>query len=94
MFYAIWCTLCVLFFVLMLIRANIVGRFRVKMLDEESEWLREDVNRWKGRFLRYESLPSYTRIMLMIWKPIHQFEKELGSVEEFYANLTSLSSTR
>jgi len=55
-----------------------------RVVHEEKEWLDQHPAKWDGHFYRYESLPSYGRMLLSLWKPVKEFEAELKPVAEYY----------
>jgi hypothetical protein len=55
-----------------------------RVADEEKAWLDEHTEYWDGHFKRYESLPSYGRMLFSLWKPIKEFETDLKPVAEYY----------
>jgi len=87
---------CLLLFVSLLvtIRSHSVFLLRTKLLEEESIWLRMhhdemyEGRRQYGVFERYRHLPSYNAMMLMFWKSMGSFEREVGSIEQYYPLLS------
>ena len=83
---------CLLFFVslLVMIRSHLVFLLRHRLLSEESIWLelhRDEMRegrRQYGLFERYCRLPSYNAMMLRFWKSTGSFEREVGSIEQYY----------
>ena len=78
--------ICILF----LIRNTQVYRMRTKLLKEESDWLKEHIptlveKGWIFRtHERYDRLPSYDKMLLMFWKRMGSFEKDLNPIQDYY----------
>ena len=61
----------------LLFRNNGVFKLRMKFLEEEGLFIRQDImNRWKGSYLRMDTMPSYERMFLTFWKPLSHYAKE------------------
>jgi len=83
---------CLLFFVsvLMMLRSHVVFLLSSRLLSEESIWLqfhRDEMcegRRQYGVFERHRRLPSYNAMVLMFWKSMGSFEREAGSIEQYY----------
>jgi len=83
---------CLLFLVSLLvsIRSHLVFLLRHRLLAEEEVWLHmhsaemADGRRQYGLFERYRRLPSYNAMLLMFWKSTGSFEREVGSIEQYY----------
>lgn len=90
---------CLLLFVSMLvmIRSHLVFLLSQRLLTEEGIWLnmhRDEMvegRRQYGLFERYRRLPSYNAMMLMFWKSTGSFEREVGSIEQYYPLLKGMS---
>ena len=52
-----------------------VLKFRLRLLDEEFV---SGKGRRYGGFKRFDSLPSYNRMLLEFWKPLSSYEKPLS----------------
>jgi len=67
------------------VRNERVYRLRKSMLEEEANYIREDMaKRWHGYLLRHdESLPSYHRMVLEFWVRLHKY-KEKYPLEAYY----------
>jgi len=84
-----WCflSICLLIIIMslfMMYRNFRVHEFRMRLLAEEDKFIRGDVNqRWKGKFIRFESLPSYDSMLLHFWKPLSSYEREFP-LNKFY----------
>lgn len=74
----------------MMLRSHVVFLLRTRLLSEESIWLQlhrdemDEGRRQYGLFERYRRLPSYNAMMLMFWKSTGSFEREVGSIEQYY----------
>jgi len=83
---------CLLLFVsvLVMMRSHLVFLLLHRMLTEEGIWLHMhsaemgDGRRQYGLFERYRRLPPYNAMMLMFWKSTGSFEREVGSIEQYY----------
>jgi len=83
---------CLLFIVslLIMIRNALVFLLSHRLLAEESLWLHMhyaemvEGRRQYGVFERHRRLPSYNAMMLMFWKSTGSFEREVGSIEQYY----------
>ena len=79
----------VLYGVGMLIRNQMVFKLRGRLLREEGDWLQQHLaeladGRRQGIFERYKRLPSYGVMVLKFWRTMGSFERELGSIEQYY----------
>jgi len=83
---------CLLLFVSLLIgiRSHLVFLLRNRLLTEEGIWIQmhcaemSEGRRQYGMFERYRRLPSYDAMMVMFWKSTGSFEREVGSIEQYY----------
>jgi len=76
-----------LFCVYMMARNTQVYRLRIKLLDEEWRWLDNNpTTRFVG-FRRYDSLPSYDKMLTLFWKRVSSFEKALKPIESYYQDV-------
>jgi len=67
------------------VRSEYVYRFRRRMSREEAQWLANHPDSSKGSgFGRYDSLPSYDRMMVEFWKPLSYYERDLKSIWEYH----------
>ncbi len=75
------------------IRCILVLHFKQKLLDEEYIWLSTHINLIINKtssmktfifFKRLDSLPNTIIMVLEIWKPIKNYEKNLKSYKEIY----------
>ncbi|KKN86964.1 hypothetical protein LCGC14_0262330 [marine sediment metagenome] len=77
----------VLISMLVLLRSHVVFMLRTRLLQEESIWLqlhRDEIDKGQPPFERYLRLPSYTAMLLKFWKTMGSFEREVGSIEQYY----------
>jgi hypothetical protein len=89
LFLGIWCLCFVNLFLceIILKRNSQVRDLRIKLLDEEAEWGIAQIRLGKlhtEKFKRYESLPSYNRMLYSIWVLVSKYEKDLKPIEEYY----------
>ena len=75
---------------LMMIRNHVVFLLSSRLLTEEGIWIQMhsaemgEGRRQYGLFERYRRLPSYNAMMLKFWKSMGSFEREVGSIEQYY----------
>jgi hypothetical protein len=84
---AAWAALVVLNTVLLpwlWVRNMALPDMLIRLSHEEKEWLDQHPNCFKGKFKRFDTLPTYGRILLTLWKPLKEFEAELKPIEEYY----------
>ena len=81
------CIAVVFISLLGLIRGQMVFLLKTRLLHEESLWLGlhiDQIGEGHDLFERYRRLPSYTAMTLKFWKTMGSFEREAGSIEQYY----------
>ena len=78
--------LATILLIYLIFRTNDAHKFRMKLLDEECEWTNANIQLWakKMTFGRFDSLPSFNRMVLVFWVPLSHYKRNLKPIEEYY----------
>jgi hypothetical protein len=77
------CGSITIFSITMLIRNQLVFKFRMKLLEEEDKFIRQRILNGKdsGELKRHRSLPSYNTMLWSFFTPLKKYHKPLS---DFY----------
>jgi len=69
-----------------IIRAIRIYRFRMRLIDEEIEWVSSHLERTTKciHLRRLEAIPSEEKMLLQFWKSVRKFKEEIKPVESYY----------
>lgn len=88
--FSVFFSLIFIYAITMMVRLHFISEMIRRLLNEEGDWLYQHMEEFKdGRregppFQRYRRLPPYAIMLHKFWRLPASFERELGSVEQYY----------
>lgn len=87
---SVFIVLALAYSIMTLIRLHFISELTRRLLREESDWIWEHMKEFEdGRrkgpiFQRYHRLPPFAIMLHKFWRWPASFEREIGSVEQYY----------